>query len=127
MAIATCQYSAHTIFLAIVESGEKNTSQNYIMGMVPAWTPWTTLMRKFFSGADEHLANDLIQLILEPPNKELNNHDLKVHFKDKYKDIPNIVNKLTEAGIFDLQEHCTTNGSLSWTIGKSVSLIKGIK
>jgi len=31
----------------LVGSGEKNNSQNYIMGMVPAWT-WTTLMGSHF-------------------------------------------------------------------------------
>ena len=126
MAIDTCQYSAHTIFLSSVRSGDKSTSQKYKMGKKPVRTPWTTLMRNHFSGVDEHLANDVIQFISAPKGKVVSNHDLKVHFKDKYKDIPNIVNKLTEAGMFDLQEHYT-NGTLSWTIGKSVSLIKGIK
>ena len=60
MAIATCQYSAHNVFLSTVGSGDKSTSQKYKMGMEPAWTPWTTLMRNHFSGVDEHLANDLI-------------------------------------------------------------------
>ena len=72
------------------------------------------------------MANDLIQFMSEQTNEELNNHDLKEHFKDKYKDIPNIVNKLTVAGMFDLQVH-SADGTLSWTIGKSVSLIKGFK
>ena len=74
------------------------------MGKEPAWTPWTTLMRNHFSEGNEHLANDLIQFMSEKRNKELNNHELKEHFKDKYKDIPNIMSKLTEAGMFDLQK-----------------------
>ena len=77
-------------------------------------------MRNHFFGVDEHLANDVIQFISEPKDKVVSNHDLKVHLKDKYEDIPNIVNKLTEAGMLDLEEH-GTNGTWYWTMGKSVS------
>lgn len=62
-------------------------------------------MLNHFAKVDEHLTNELIQLVSRKQNKEIRNHELKDHLKDKYEHLPPILNKLALAGILVLHKH----------------------